>query len=341
VKKILIIGPNWVGDMVMAQSLLMALKQKDPEVLIDLVVPKWVMAVAERMPEINQVIATDFKHGEFTFKKRLALAKSLRKANYTQAFILPNSWKSALIPFLAGIPKRCGWRGEWRYGLLNDLRKLDKTKLPLMVEKYVALSYPKDEYQSGMGYPLPHLHTNEVKGRESMAKLGLNLEKPILVFCPGAAYGPAKRWPARYFADLAKAKAAQGYQIWLFGSPNEKTITDEIDKLSGNLCHNLAGSTSLAEMVDLMGFAKAVISNDSGPMHIAAALQKPLIAIYGSSTAAYTPPLSKTAKIVALDNLPCRPCFERTCPLGHMKCLNELYPGIVAQALDDILREQV
>ncbi|MDO8954053.1 MAG: lipopolysaccharide heptosyltransferase II [Gammaproteobacteria bacterium] len=334
--KILIVAPAWVGDMVMAQSLLIQLKLDHPQAIIDVVAPSWVLPLLERMPEVNKAIAMPISHGQFKLAERYRLGKQLRTEKYDQAFVLPNSWKSALIPFFAKIPKRTGWLGEMRYGLLNDWRKLDKIQFPKMVQRFVALAYPKNQTWSGQDYPLPAL---SIKASEADAKLALyqlDLNKPILALCPGAAFGPAKRWPTRYFAEVATKKISQGWQVWIFGSKAEQIFADEIQELSDNRCINLTGKTSLADMVDLLSLAQAVVSNDSGPMHIAASLHRPLVAVYGSSSADFTPPLSNNVIILSVPDLPCRPCFQRECPLGHMKCLNDLEPAWVLSAIDTL-----
>jgi heptosyltransferase-2 len=337
VKRILIVAPAWVGDMVMTQSLLIKLKQIHPNVLIDVLAPSWVMAILERMPEVHKTIAMPITHGEFKLKERYRLGKTLRAEKYDQAFVLPNSWKSALIPFFAKIPKRTGWLGEMRYGLLNDWRKLNEAQYPKMVQRFVALAYDGDESWTANDYPLPALTIKPSQTEIKVKQYHLKLDKPILSICPGAAFGPAKRWPTRYFAEVAKKKIQQGWQVWLFGSSADKIFADEIDGLTQHQCHNLAGKTTLADMVDLLSLSQVVLSNDSGPMHIAASLHKPLIALYGSSSAEFTPPLSNQVIILSVPNLSCRPCFQRECPLGHMKCLNELSPEMALAAIDKLI----
>ncbi|MDF2529635.1 MAG: rfaF [Gammaproteobacteria bacterium] len=321
----------------MAQSLLIKLKQIYPHALIDVLAPNWVMAILERMPEVNKTIPMPITHGQFQLKDRYRLGKTLRQEKYDQAFILPNSWKSALIPFFAKIPKRTGWLGEMRYGLLNDWRKLNKNTYPKMVQRFVALAYSREQAWAGEDYPEPALTIKPAHTQAKLIQYQLNLDKPVLSLCPGAAFGPAKRWPTSHFAEVAKKKIQQGWQVWIFGSDKDKVFADEIDALTQHQCHNLAGKTSLADMLDLLSLSQVVVSNDSGPMHIAASLHKPLIALYGSSSADYTPPLSSRAVILSVPNLPCRPCFQRDCPLGHMKCLNELDPEWVLGAIDKLI----
>jgi len=340
--KVLIIGPSWVGDMVMSQSLYTALKQKHPNAEIDVLAPAWCKLILERMPEVNQTIEMPMTHGEFNLKGRWQLARTLAKKGYTHAYILPNSAKSALIPFFAGINSRTGWKGEMRYGLLNDLRP-DKRIFQYMVERYVALAHSKSVMLSEVeleNCPRPNLTVDLANQKSARDRLGLESTRPIIGLCPGAEFGPAKRWPDTYYAEVAKFAIEQGYQIWLFGSAKDREVCELIrSKLSseqGQLCFNLAGETSLIEAVDLLAACHTVVSNDSGLMHVSAAVGCNIVAIYGSSSPKYTPPLTNKLKMVHTD-VECRPCFKRECPLGHLDCLNKLTPNTVINALEEFL----
>lgn len=334
-KQYLIVGPAWVGDMIMAQCLFKLLKQRDPTAQIDVVAPKSTHALLQRMPEVRDAILVPLGHREFGLKTRYQLGKQLREKKYDHAIVTTNSWKSALIPFFANIPKRTGWVGECRYGLLNDARRLDKTQYPLMIERFMALALNKEETLS-TPYPKPNFAVNDNDIQQALQKVGLpQPQKPVLALCPGAAFGPAKRWPPQHFAAVAKAKIKEGWDVWIFGSPNEKVLADNIQAHCDNACVDLCGKTRLLEAIDLLSLASAVVSNDSGLMHTAAALQKPLVVLYGSSSAKFTPPLSESVKMLSL-NLPCSPCFKRECPLGHFKCLNDLTPQQALEALETL-----
>ncbi|UXY17230.1 lipopolysaccharide heptosyltransferase II [Chitiniphilus purpureus] len=330
-KQILIVAPAWVGDAVMAQPLYARLAARHPGVAIDVLAPAWTRPLHARMPQIRDAIDAPFAHGELALQQRWQLARQLARRGYDQAIVLPNSLKSALVPLFAGIPCRTGWLGEARYGLLNDRRRLDKAALPRMVERFAALAEPK-----GMPpvhpIPDPRLAVDAAASAAVLATLGLDIDRPILALCPGAEYGPAKRWPARHAAALARGYLARGWQVWLFGSSKDAGICGEIVAAAPGVV-DLAGRTSLAQAIDLMALAAAAVCNDSGLMHVAAALGLPLAAVYGSSSPVFTPPLSASARVVSL-NVECSPCFERTCPLGHMKCLNDLGPERVQAALD-------
>jgi heptosyltransferase II len=326
----LVVAPSWIGDAVLSHPLLVRLRKADPQGRIDVLAPPWVMPVYGRMPEVAKVIANPFGHGELRLGERRAFARQLDA--YDRAIVLPNSFKSALIPWHAGIALRTGYRGEMRLGLLNDLRVLDEAALPLIVERYAALAQPPGE-DLRRPLPDPRLAVDPAQRKSTAAKYGLDVSAPVAALAPGAEYGPAKRWPARHFAALAKALHAAGSRIWLLGSAKDAPITAEIQRLSGGLCEDLAGRTSLDEAIDLMSFARRVVTNDSGLMHIAAALDRPTAAIFGSSSPAFTPPLSARARVISL-RLECSPCFARVCPLGHTNCLETLEPAAVLAALD-------
>ncbi len=336
--KILIIAPSWVGDMVMAQPLFMRLHQLHPGLLLDVLAPAWTLPLLTRMAEVHEAIANPFGHGEFNLAARYQLGKALRQRQYDQAIVLPNSWKSALVPFFAGIPRRTGYRGEMRWGLLNDTRILDKIKLPLMVERFVALADTPDKPLPSP-IPRPRLDIDEQQRLATLARLGLSPEPRIAALCVGAEYGPAKRWPVAHFAALGKLLREQGYQVWLVGSAKDAEAGAEAASLSEGACLDLCGKSSLNEAVDLLASASVIVSNDSGLMHVAAALDKPLAALYGSSSPGFTPPLSDKAHILSL-NLTCSPCFKRECPLGHLDCLMKLTPQHVSEQIGVAVNEE-
>jgi heptosyltransferase-2 len=329
-KKILIVAPSWVGDAVLAQPLFRRLHQRFPGLILDVLAPSWVAALFERMTEVNQIILSPFRHGELKLAQHWQLGRSLANRGYDQAIVLPNSWKSALVPFFAGITLRTGFTGEMRFGLLNDARPLDKKQFPLMVERFALLGEQRGAMpQRPLSYP--RLQVSATRRENALKKMGLDTQKPVAVFCPGAEYGPAKRWPAKYFAELAQR--LENHHVWLIGSPKDQTVGEDIQQLSGGIAINLCGKTGLAEAIDLLSCASLVVSNDSGLMHIAAALDKPMLALYGSSSPAFTPPLSNHAQVLKLD-LPCSPCFQRVCPLGHFNCMMQLTPDQVLAKIE-------
>lgn len=329
-EKILILGPAWVGDMVLAQSLLKTLKANKPDCIIDVAAPGWTLPLLERMPEVSGRIALPFKHGEFAFFKRVRFGKTLKNQGYTQAIILTNSFKSALLPWAAGIKQRTSYLGEMRYGLINDIRALDKTKLKKTVERFVNLGLAKGQ-NLPVNIPNPAMLANQANAQTTLNKLGLpQPDAKVLGLCPGAEYGEAKRWPAEYYAEVANTALNKGWQVWLFGSDMDTPVTSSINQQTQNRCVDLGGKTKLSEAIDLMALCDTVISNDSGLMHVAAALDKKLIAIYGSSDPHHTPPMHPNAVIEYL-GLACSPCFKRTCPLGHLNCLKQLSSASITQ----------
>jgi heptosyltransferase-2 len=329
--RILVVGPSWVGDMVMAQSLFKTLKQKSPQANIDILAPSWSAPLLQRMPEIKEVVIAPFQHRRADLRKRVQLGRRLRSANYQWAILLPNSWKSALVPFWARIPRRTGYVGEQRWGLINDIRRLERNHLPMTVQRFVALAGSADQPPpSRESMPVPELKVDQSQVGAALTAMQLPTpDRPILMLCPGAAFGPAKQWPAEHFAHVARQYLSQGWEVWLMGSQHDAQAAAQIASLCAAECINLAGRTSLAQAIDLMSLASLVISNDSGLMHVAAALGRPLVAVYGSSDPSVTPPLTPNSTVVTL-NLSCSPCFKRRCPLGHLKCLRDLTPERVA-----------
>ncbi len=331
---ILVVGPSWVGDMVMAQSLFKMLKHKQPGINIDVLTPLWSDGLLKRMPEVRHIILHTLKHGQFAWQERRRIGLELRSHAYQQAIVLPSSWKSALIPFFANIPKRTGYIGEMRYGLLNDMRQLDKSILPRTIERFVALGLPFDSPTKDRQIPNPRLLPASIENALQRLKLKYP-RRPILALCPGAEYGPAKCWPMEYYVTCAKQKIAEGWEVWIFGSYKDISLGAEIQVLGGNNCISLCGKTTLPEAVDLLSLASAVITNDSGLMHVAAALDKNIIALFGSSNPKMTPPLSNRAHILSLA-LKCSPCYQRFCPKKHLKCLRDIKPTEVLKAFDTL-----
>lgn len=343
ISKILVVGPAWIGDMMMAQSFFKILKLRNPQVQIDVLASGWTRLLLEHMPEVNAVIEMPLGHGVLDLKARFRLGKSLADKGYEQAILLPNSFKSAFIPFFAKIPLRTGWRGEMRYGLLNDLRVLDKKRYPLMVQRYMALAFPADAKLPAQ-FPYPKLEVEKENPAALLEKFSLQLNRPLLILCPGAEYGPSKRWPESYYAEVAAEKIRAGWQVWLMGSakdhPVAETIRQALTEAERQYSYNLAGVTNLGEAIELMSCADAVISNDSGLMHIAAALQLALVVVYGSTSPAFTPPLGERVEIVN-NEVECSPCFERECPKLHHKCMQELMPAQVLAALENVLPKTI
>ncbi len=387
-KKILIVGPSWVGDMVMAQALFItlhdqALKSGHPAPVIDVLAPAWSKPMLARMPQVRRAVEMPFKHGELNLAGRYRVGHRLRKERYDQVIVLPNSFKSALAALFVRARVRTGWRGEARGMLLNDLRILDEQALPLMVQRFVALGLPNG---AALPQPLPRprLVTDPASVAAAVAALHLPVsvgaglpaksptsfeadppaisnyagfnrgqarshrveqlqaDRPVLVICPGAEFGDAKQWPAEHYAAVSQQQIDAGWQVWILGSAKDSDIATAIRGLltaaGQEHCHDLTGRTSLAQAIDLMSLAAAVISNDSGLMHVAAALARPIVALYGSTSADFTPPLADNVQLLAID-IDCRPCFERTCPLKHKRCLVDLSPQLALAALQQVLAQ--
>ncbi len=303
--KWLVIGPSWVGDMVMAQSLFKAIRAADAGALIDVVAPAWSHPVLARMPEVRRAIALDVKHGELGLKKRYQLGCQLRGERYDRAVITPRSLKSALVPFVAEVPVRTGYRGEMRFGLINDMRLLDKRRLPLAVQRYVHLGQSDKAPQPPEILP-PCLTVDPANQQRLLDEHGLDRQRPVVALLPGAEFGPAKQWPEASWVECAVQLHQQGYQLWCLGSPKDRPVAERIAESAQQavgvpVIHNLCGETRLEDAVDLLALAQVAITNDSGLMHIAAAVGAQVVAIYRTTTPDYTPPLTEKADILRAD----------------------------------------
>ena len=327
----LIVGPAWVGDMVMAQSLFMTLRSREPGAAIEVVAPPWSGPLLRRMPEVNAAHVLDVPHGRLGLGPRRRLGRALRARGFTRAIVIPRSAKAALVPFFARVPVRTGYRGEFRYGLINDMRPLDRSVLAQAVQRQVALGLPPDA-PLPPPIPFPRLTVDEANRSALVQRLGLALEAPVAAFMPGAEYGPAKQWPLDRYAELARRLRAAGFSVWVLGSARDAPAGEAVAAVPGVV--NLCGRTRLEDAVDLLSLARVAVTNDSGLMHVAAAVGTPVAALYGSSTPDYTPPLSDRARVL-YRRLPCSPCFRRECPLGHTQCLTGIaVDEVEAAALD-------
>ena len=331
--KILIVAPAWLGDMVMTHCLVQVVLARHPGVEVHLLAPAATAALGDRMPGVNAVHTLEVEHGELAIAERYRSGRLLADQGFDQAIVLPNSFKSALVALWAGIPIRTGWTGESRYGILNDRRSLVPEHLPLMIERFMALGLDAG-IMLDKPYPEPRLQADPDNAGRLREQFGLADARCVAV-CPGAEFGPAKRWPAAHFAALARALVADDKEVWLLGSASDRVVCDEIEALVPTGIRNLAGRTGLLDALDLLSLTELVVTNDSGLMHVACALQRPVVAIFGSTSPAFTPPLSHDARIVSLE-LDCSPCFERHCPLGHLDCLNTLSPDLVLNATREL-----
>jgi heptosyltransferase-2 len=324
---LLIVGPSWLGDAVMMGSLVERLKTAQPHRRITVLTPAHLEGLVRRLPGVDDAVINPFAHGALRLNDRRGLGRSLR-GRFSEAIVLPQSWKSALVPFFAGIARRTGFVGEARYGLLNDARSLDEAALPRMVDRFCHLADPPGAAAWGPS-PTPRLDADPEAVAQTLARF--NLADGAVALCVGAEYGPAKRWPAAHFAALARRLASEGRAAWLLGGPGDAGIGDQVAALAPEAI-NLAGRTTMSEAIDLISATRAVVSNDSGLMHVAAALGRPVVGLYGATSPDFTPPLSTDA-VILREDLPCSPCGKRVCPLGHFKCLNDLSPERVMAAL--------
>jgi heptosyltransferase-2 len=328
-ERILVVAPSWVGDAILSEPLVALLREPYRDPIVDVLAHSWCAPVYARMRGVRRIIENPIGHGKLDLAGRRALARELRTEGYSHAIVLPNSWKSALIPFFARVPKRIGYIGEGRFGLLTDARPLDKKAMPRLVERFAALAASR-----GALVPMPTapvLVPDPTNRANAMRALHLKTDRPVVVLCPGAEFGAAKRWPPNQFAELAGLFLHDGLQVWIVGSPNDKIAAEAVLHSMGaevNRIRDLTARTDLGTAIDILSSASLVVSNDSGLMHAAAAVGVPLVALFGSSSPVYTPPLSPLAHVAKID-IACSPCFKRDCPLGHFRCMRELKPPMV------------
>jgi len=348
-QRVLIIGPSWVGDMMMAQSLFMVLQARFPGIHIDVMAPNWSAPLLAAMPQVSGTLEMPLGHGQVQLAQRYRLGRALVANAYDWSIVLPNSFKSALIPFWAKIPRRSGYLGEMRLGLLNQWRRLDKTKLSMTVQRFCNLAFESDDaffsqYATSQDLPYPQLAVDTdaaaAKLKTSFPALFSYTEHKadLLILAPGAEYGPAKQWPARYFSAIAKRfmQSTSDARVVLLGSAKDQAISQRINQRCDSRLIDLSGKTTLQQAMQIMSLGRAAVSNDSGLMHLAAAVGIPVVGIYGSSDPGFTPPLSRRASGLSL-HLECSPCFKRECPLGHLDCLEKLTPDRVWMQLEEIL----
>lgn len=326
-RPVLVVGPSWVGDMVMAQPLFKLLKEKHPDRAIHVLAPKWSIPVVQRMAEVSSCYASQFGHGKLALAARRKMAKQLGQLNFAQAIVLPRSFKAALVPWIANIPVRTGFLGESRYVLINDRRHFDKATHSRTVDRFAALGMNPGEVMDDV--PTPSLRVEVDEQRRLISTLSLDAGQKPIALMPGAEYGPSKRWPPEYFRELATRYAETGRQVWVLGSEKDKPIGDVIAEAENVI--NLCGQTSLSEVIDLLALCERAVSNDSGLMHIAAAVGIHVQAIFGSTSPSLTPPITDKKHIHFVD-VDCGPCFKRTCKPGHHRCMREITPAEIFAA---------
>ena len=327
----LVIAPQWIGDAVMSQPLLARLAARGERVTVAAL--PWVAPVYRACAEVSEVIELPFAHGRLDWAARRRAAAGLR-GRFEVAYVLPNSLKSALIPWLAGIPRRVGYAGESRFVLLNE-RMPNPVGRPPMVAFYSALA---GDTPLACERPLMWFERSVLEA--TMRAVGV-APGAYWVFAPGAEYGPAKCWPAEHYAELARALYARdGQPVLLLGSGKEAPLCEKIAAAAPGACRVLAGQTALIDAMALIAVARGMVSNDSGLMHVAAAFGVPQAAVFGSTSPEHTPPLNPRARVVWLKEelrLDCAPCFDRVCRFGHTRCLTGVSALRVGQALDDAL----
>ncbi len=335
-RPILVVPYMWIGDFVRCHTVVKLLKARFPARPVDVLSTTLCAPLADYMPELRQAIVVDLPRKRLSYAEHSALAARLRRENYGTALVMPRTWKAALAPFLAGIPERVGWVGEWRFALVNDLR-FGERKRPRMVDQCAALALPRGAVQPA-DWPLPELKVPPAEIAGWRERLGLTEVRPTVAFAPGAV-GPSKRWPAAAYADVARQLTAEGAAVWVLGGPDEKPLASEIVADAGPLARDLTG-TDLRSAILALAAAGAAVSNDSGLLHVAAALGTPSIGIFGPTSPWHWAPLNPiAAAIQTTTKLDCQPCHKPTCRVGHHRCMRDISAGEVFAVAQRVLAQ--
>jgi len=319
----------WIGDFVRCHSVVKLLNARFPDRPVDVLSTTLCAPLTDYMPGLRRAIVVDLPRRRIAVQNQLALARRLKHENYGSALVMPRTWKSALAPFLAAIPERTGFVGEMRFGLLNDLRHGER-RLPRMVDRCAALALPP-QAELPPAWPLPELKVARAEIENWRRDQGLAIDsRPVMVLAPGAV-GPSKRWPASAYTALARRLIAEGFAVWVVGGPEEKSLAAEI--IGETAARDLTGH-DLRNAILALAAAAVAVSNDSGLLHVAAALGTPAIGIFGPTSPWHWAPLNPlAATIESKSKVECRPCHKPVCRFGHHRCMRDIPPDQVLAAV--------
>ena len=318
---ILLVPYMWIGDFVRCHSVVKLLRERYPRRPIDVLTTTLCAPLLDYMPGVRKGIVVDLPRKRLAYAQHRSLANRLRAERYGTALIMPRTWKAALAPFLANIPERVGFAGEARFVVLNDIRWGER-KLPRMIDRCGALALPKDA-KLPAEWPKPGLEVPADAAAEWARQRGLAGDGAAVAFAPGAV-GPSKRWPVAYYADLARRLTAEGFAVWVLGAPAESPLAAEIVQAAGPKARDLT-SPDLRNAILALKLARAAVSNDSGLVHVAAAIGTPTVGIFGPTSPWHWAPLNPlAATIETLTDVPCRPCHKPECRLLHHRCMRDI-----------------
>src|SRR5882672_4213744 len=333
-RPILIVPYMWIGDFVRCHSVVKLLKARYPGRPVDVLSTTLCAPLADYMPELRQAVVVDLPRKRLAYAEHAALAERLKRERYGTVLVMPRTWKAALAPFLAGIPERVGWLGEWRFGLINDLRRGERQR-PRMIDQCAALALPA-EAPHRTEWPLPELRVPAAEIAGWRERLGLTGARPAIALAPGAV-GPSKRWPIYSYADVARRLTAQGVAVWVLGGPEEKPLAAQIVADAGPLARDLTG-TDLRNAIIALAASDVAVSNDSGLLHVAAALGTASIGIFGPTSPWHWGPLNPVAATVQTSiPLDCQPCHKPTCRKGHHRCMRDISAAHVLEVTERVL----
>jgi heptosyltransferase-2 len=321
----------WIGDFVRCHTVVKLLRQRLPARPVDVLTTTLCAPLLDYMPGVRKGIVWDLPRKRLAFGEHRALAARLALEHYGSVLVMPRTWKSALAPFLAGIPERTGFAGEGRLWLLNDIR-FGERRLPRMIERCAALALPRGATLPS-DWPMPELAVPAAAAADWRVKRGLPEDaRPVVALAPGAV-GPSKRWPVANYAELAQKLTAKGLSVWVLGSETEQPLAAEIAAAAGPRARDLT-SSDLRNAILALKLASAAVSNDSGLVHVSAAIGTPTIGIFGPTSPWHWAPLNPLAAVIeTLTEVPCRPCHKPQCRVGHHRCMRDIPVGQVFEAL--------
>lgn len=332
-RPILIIPYMWIGDFVRGHSLVRVLNRRWPNRPVDLLTTTLCAPLIDYMPGVRASIVFDLPRSRLALAKQRALAAQLRAGNYGTAIVLPRTWKSAIAPTLAGIPERVGFVGEVRFGLINQWRWGEKA-LPRMIDKIAGLALP-DGAALPAEWPVPQLKVPAEEVIRFRQSRGLG-HGAAVALAPGSV-GPAKRWT--YYAQAAQLLAGRGLDVWVIGGPGERALAAEIVATGGERVRDLTG-TDLRDAILALAAASVAISNDSGLMHVAAAIGTPTMGIFGPTSPYHWAPLNPLAATVQTKTVvPCQPCHRPICRMNDHRCMRDISPSDVVEIAQRVLDE--
>jgi len=341
VRKIIIRSTNWVGDAVLTTPAVRAIRENFPEARIALLAKPWVAPVFHNNPHLDKILVYESEGRHRGWLGKARLVRELRRQRFQLAVLFQNAFEAAFLVYMAGVPIRIGYDSDCRGALLTRRIPVDQDRVGSHhIEYYLGILQGASLRPGDRKLTLELSDIERARAEEILKENQISPSRPLVVINPGATFGSSKRWPLERYAALGdRIRAAWGAQIVILGGPGERTVGRQISALMNRGCINLCGRTSLREAAALIEKCELFVTNDSGLMHVAAAFDIPLIAIFGSTDPAATGPTNPRSRIVQVP-ASCSPCLKRECPEDH-RCMNEISVDQVYEAVENVLRGDI